>query len=242
MSSSSATMRYTGSLRYLLMVAVLAVVGASSVLADPIVFSNFIDPNDIHASGTISYAGGVAPLVGTGIGITDLVGPDGIDHQVVDGLMTFQTGNFLFVNANGNDVFDGDASSFIKLTGQVPDLGINTDQTLLRGAFIGAFFDPLFFNVTLQINLSGSLGIGEDFKNPTLLSAYGLPADQLFFFSSRISANPPVTPDPGTGAFTGDVLSAKVVNIPIPEPSSIVLCLTLMLGLAGTMRAAIKVR
>ena len=87
--------------------------------------------------GTVSYAGGAAPLIGTGINVSSVVDKDTANPAipVTDGVLSFTTGPLTGFTPTEWD-FGGGASSSIKITGAVPAAGITDPNTvLLSGTF-----------------------------------------------------------------------------------------------------------
>lgn len=206
---------------------------AHALKADPIVFS---DPLELLPTGTISYGGGATdPLIGDGIQIRDVTGPDGIQHKVHlvgnlgTGVMNFETGQFegmagsaLVFGANGPD-------DFIQIFGTVPDAGVLGPPTplLLSGTLLGAVVDPQLGTVKLGL----TIGAGNDQQNAQLLAFFGLPADTKFFFTTLLFT--PVIDVQDDGSFSAKVISTTVRNTAVPEPNTVAFGLTSVVLFAG---------
>jgi hypothetical protein len=153
------------------------------------------------SGGTISYAGGTAPLVGTGIPVssvfsTNTPSNDGSLLPVVNGFLSFTTGA---ASNTGGHNWSGTTGNFFVITGDMPDLGL-TNATLLSGTFGTA---SIAGTNTIVITL------GPDTKNAALLAYYGLDPSTVFQFEGSIALNPPA---PATGAFSSHAFSIDIVN------------------------------
>lgn len=161
----------------------------------------------VGLGGTFSYAGGNNPLLGN-ISLNFVIGSTPLT-PVSNGLMSFSTGNFSHISASGDSVFDAGGS--FTMTGGIPLLGIADGTTLAAGSFQSALLMPLGPAVAFVFTGSGTNG-------PTPLSIAG----------TVLGLNS------GPGAFT--VASANILSAPVPEPGSIVLFGTTLLGIAFSAR------
>jgi hypothetical protein len=165
-------------------------------------------------AGTVSWAGGSAPLVGTNIVFKTVTGVETPANAgstlscVGDCFLNFVTGNYA-----GDETWDP-GGTFI-LTGDLA--GIPDSGTLLTGTW------------TSPVERSGGLflsifnGEGSDTKDPALLAYFGYPSDFSFnYASTAIAAIGPVS-----GAFSVVVSNADLSNVagsaPIPEPGTLLL-------------------
>ncbi len=181
---------------------------APSAMANSAVFV-FNDPNQL-ISGTITYNPITTEVTGSNISIT----------QVHEG-----SGPFLPVTGScGGGCLDfkfGPKGESFSLTGAVPDANINTSTTLfsMTGSFSSAelISEPPMGIVVLT---------GADTKASALLSYFGLPITEPFNFGASITALSTVNPN-----VFNDIEAVAVVNASvgaIPEPSSIILLLTVI--------------
>jgi PEP-CTERM motif len=177
------------------------------------------------ASGSISYAGGSAPLVGSNISVSSLVGVNGSQNSGVElscsgCVLNFTTGN-LVSDVSGMYTFAGGGT--ITIGGSV----LGSSGTLLSGSFASA-----------TLSDSGSW----DFENalfssavdPTITTYYGMPATPpdyggaiAILFSGTVGPNGSVA---SSQIFSGNIGTA------VPEPASIIFLGTALFGCAALAR------
>src|SRR5690348_6301521 len=105
-------------MRINLALAVLVTVAGSAYAAPQIIDFSTGAATD---NGTVTYAGGAAPLVGSNIGIGLVRGIStpsnaGVTDSITNGILSFQTGGFTSYNA-GTDTYTFAPGGFIKITG-----------------------------------------------------------------------------------------------------------------------------
>jgi len=182
-------------------------------------------------SGTISYAGGAAPLVGSGIDVDNIVGlatPSNPDAPIA-----CETCILEFTTGASTGGWDFGAGGTISIVGGVSAAGIAGGSTLLSGTFDSASV----------IDVGGGMFdfkiVGASFfdtKHPDLLAYFGLPGGD---YQGGLNISFDMTGSPAFGnAFTSDTLfSGDVVNSPvIPVPAAVWLFGSGLLGLIGVAR------
>lgn len=173
-------------------------------------------------TGSISYAGGASPLLGSGIQVDNIVGLDtplnaGTESLCALCVLNFGTGNF--VSHIGN-VWTYSGGGSISIKGGVDfdpvaldGLEIASGSTLLTGTFNTAqVFD--LGSGAFQFRIAGASFI--DKKHADLLAFYGLPINANYQGGMNISF---LGATNGGGGFTSSsVFSGDITNQPLPVP------------------------
>ena len=181
-------------------------------------------------AGSISYAGGNATLIGTGIDVDNIVGLDTPSNPNASiscdsCILEFTTG------ANTGDWNFGGGGT-ISIVGGVSAAGIAAGSTLLSGTFDSAtVFD--IGGGTFDFKITGASFF--DTKHPDLLAYFGMPLGD-YLGGMNISFNMIGSPSLGS-AFNSDILlSGDIVNSPVPVPAAVWLFGSGLIGLVGVAR------
>jgi hypothetical protein len=189
------------------------------------------------AGGTLTYDGAGGPAIGTGIKFVDLVGVEtplnaGSVLACVECLLAFTTGpNTL----EGPPLYRWAGGGTFTLVGDVPALGLN-DAVLVSGHFTGTANTP---GLAAGEDSGLFLALGIDTKDTVLAAYYGLGPAGWKFANTEIALGT-FTVDPATGAFTAVPNQADLINAPIPEPATLLLLGSGLLGLAGLHRPRMR--
>ena len=205
--------------------------------ADAILDFNLTSPT----TGTISYAGGANPLVGSNISVDSVVGlgtsaNDGVTRNLFNAILTFTTGNLSGFVANKSWDFSGGGS--ITLVGGV-DLNGDGDATDPGDIPTGtALLTGSFDSATVMASSHGfrvAVAAFTDTKNDALLAFYDLPLGQQssnlgnFNISFFAAASPPHS-FRSRIVLSGDVTNTCIGDCTgggpggsVPEPASLTL-------------------
>jgi hypothetical protein len=186
-------------------------------------------------AGSISYAGGNTPLVGSGIQVDNVTGIgtplcNGCAFNILGGSLDFVTGNFTSFTSNSWN-FAGGGS--ISLSGCVD---VDNNGSCGGGDISGTLLSGMF-NFASVIAVGDSFKIAAssfmDVKNPDLAALFGLAPNCCvgnFNISFMASGQPP------SGFASTQVLSGDITNTAIPEPASLVLLGSGFIGLGSFAR------
>jgi len=185
--------------------------------------------------GTISYAGGTAPLIGSNIpiGLVSATGTplnNGGSLNITGscggrGCLSFQTGN---ITSNAGGVLTFAPGTQFTITGGISSLGLANSTVLLNANSVQA-------SVTANVGgfFSFTIPNGTDSKNATLVGFFFPVAPITWAFAGSI-AGPPIT---STSAFSiTNETSVDIGNAAVPEPMSVLLLGTTMVGIATVIR------
>jgi hypothetical protein len=185
-------------------------------------------------AGTVSYAGGSTPLVGTNIAVNDVTGiftpsNNGSVFDIIDGTLDFTTGVFV---SSTTDTWVFKPGGTVTLDGCVEGGGPcgpgDTPVLLASGTFTGT---PTVIDTGGVNKIVGAIGL--DIKNPLLTELFGLGSGGNYAFGLNYSfkaSNAPPNKFKSTVAGSGDF-----TNTVIPEPASILLLGSSLLGLAAVL-------
>lgn len=183
-------------------------------------------------TGTLSYAGGAASLIGSGIDVDDVIGLNTSLNNNVLSICSSCTLDFQTGASTGG--WDFGAGGSITITGGIdfPDAttDIATGTTLLQGTFDSATVIDLGSG-TFEFQILG--GTFTDTKHPELLAFYGLP-DISYLGGLNISFS--TTGNMGDSFTSDQIFSGDIINQPVPVPAAIWLFGSGLIGLVGVAR------
>ena len=183
-------------------------------------------------TGTLSYAGGVSPLIGADIDVDDVIGLNTPQNNNVVSICASCTLGLQTGASTGG--WNYGAGGSITITGGIdfPDAtpDIATGSILLTGTFDSATVVDLGSG-TFEFQIVG--GAFTDTKHQDLLAFYGMPnTDYLGGLNISFST----TANMGD-IFTSDqIFSGDVVNQPVPVPAAVWLFGSGLIGLIGIAR------
>jgi hypothetical protein len=181
------------------------------------------------AAGTLSYSGGTNSLVGAGITVNSALGVlspsrSGVGESITNGSLNFTSGP-------GVGSWKWGAGGAISVIGGIPSLGLPNNSVLLSGTFSGASLSPLSPTL-VKIVLAGFSGI----ENPNLLSFYGYAPGSSSIGSLILSPAIGLWPLGGNPfsakGFVGGTILTSPDPAPVPIPSSLLLFVVALFGLA----------
>src|SRR5262249_12240564 len=139
----------------------LALLGAPQARADEPSLDFLISPDPVGKTpaGQISYAGGVAPLVGSNIHVDSVMGIGtnlnaGISQMISGGILNFNTGNYTEGGTNEWDFGTSGLSPTITITGGIGGIaGLGAGSTLLSGQIESATVVSLSGTGTFKVTV-----------------------------------------------------------------------------------------
>jgi hypothetical protein len=201
--------------------------------------------------GTISYNGLGGPLVGTNIQVDNVVDNDvgAPVYTVINGLLNFTTGNLTGTSAGPPPVwnFGGGPLTTITIVGGV-GLDLNSDgdftdagesiiipagTTLLSGNFGTAYV-----TVSGTFKIAGSAFF--DIKDDDLVTLFGGDPSKIPSWNGNFNISFNAAGSPPAGFTSTSVLSGDVVNTPVPEPATMLLLGSGLLGIGIYARRRFK--
>ena len=188
-------------------------------LADYTLDFNIITPT----AGSISYAGTGGPLVGSGISVDSVVTDTGSTVTCTNCFLNFSTGNLSSYTAGDWDFAEGGT---LTLTGTVDVNGNTVSGTLFSGYFADAGVFG-FGNNSFKVAIADFL-----IQNGPVASAFGVllnDGDFNISFSATTNGQSFASSQMGSG----DIFAGA------PEPATIVLLGTVLLGCVAILRRRI---
>ncbi len=183
-------------------------------------------------TGSLSYAGGMGPLIGSGIDVDDVIGLGTPANNTVLSICSFCTLDFQTGGSTGGWNFAGGGT--ITITGGIdfpdatPDIPDGT--TLLQGTFDAATVVDLGNNL-FEFQIVG--GSFTDTKHPELLAFYGLPNID---YVGGLNISFSTSSNMGDAFTSTQIFSGDVTNQPIPIPAAVWLFGSGLLGLVAVAR------
>lgn len=187
----------------------------ATVKADTIIDFGIIAPT----GGSIYYSGGVTPLYGTGIDVDNVTG---IGTPLNSGAPNALALAGYFLNFNTGNLVTTDSSHWYFGPGGSITISDGI-TTLLTGTFTS--MQVVAVGPAYKVAIPGFF----DTKDPNLLAYFGLP-DMIYSGNFNISFY--ALGLPPDGFTSGELLSGDISNTPVPEPATMLLLGSGLIGLA----------
>jgi hypothetical protein len=202
------------------------------------------------SGGSMNFTLGMGnSLTVTGAPITNLVQfPSFLNFPVVGGLLNLSTGACesgctKFNKGSGTSTLFFDDGGSLSIVGEIPSIGIKTPTTLITAFFDSNGIENHEANASLNSKthhggIDGYLDVS--FIDPTIVQALNLLGGSGNGYISEMFIN--LTFNANNNSWNGNINSTDLIIKPSPEPSSLFLLGSGMLGVAGFLRRKLASR